>query len=118
MEEKRRNKRMELDINVKLGVIDEDVDAPKRYVDVEITDVSKSGIGFKSKEQLLIGECFDARITIWTKEVIDSVIKVVRATEEENTEGLYSYGCIFVGMTDTDSLKIQIYQMFNEKDDE
>lgn len=117
MEEKRRSKRMDLDINVSLGIITEDASAEKEYIDVEITDVSKYGLGFRSDRQLLIGDCFDARIQIWTKEVIDAVLKVVRGKELEDQEGQYQYGCIFVGMTDTDALKIQIYQMFNEEDE-
>lgn len=117
MEEKRKGRRTDLDINVSLGIITEDVDAKKEYIDVEITDVSKYGLGFKSDRQLLVGDCFDARIQIWTKEVIDAVLKVVRVQELEEEEGIYLYGCIFVGMTDADSLKIQIYQMFNEEDE-
>lgn len=108
---------MDLEISVKLGVISSDLSAEKEYIDVDITDVSKSGLGFKCDKQLLIGDCFDARITIWTKEDIDAVVKVVRCAEEEDEEGMFTYGCIFIGMTDTDALKIQIYQMFNEEDD-
>ena len=81
MEEKRRNKRTDLDINVALGVISEDLNKKKEYIDVEITDVSKMGLGFKSDRQLLVGDCFDARIQIWTKEVIDAVLKIVRCKE-------------------------------------
>ena len=29
-------------------------------------------------------------------------------------EGGYHYGAIFIGMTDTDALKIDIYQIFND----
>ena len=117
MEEKRKNKRTDLDINVSLGIITEDVSKEKEYIDVEITDVSKMGLGFKTDRQLLVGDCFDARIQIWTKEIIDAVLKVVRCSENEDKEGEYHYGCIFVGMTDTDALKIQIYQMFSEEDE-
>ena len=117
MEEKRRNKRTNLDINVSLGVISGDLSKEKEYINVEITDVSKMGLGFKSDRQLLVGDCFDARIQIWTKEVIDAVLKIVRCKENEEKEGEYHYGCIFVGMTDTDALKIQIYQMFSEEDE-
>ncbi len=40
MEEKRKGRRTDLDINVSLGIITEDVDAKKEYIDVEITDIS------------------------------------------------------------------------------
>lgn len=29
-------------------------------------------------------------------------------------DGTYKYGCVFVGMSDTDALKIDIYQIFND----
>ena len=37
MEEKRKNKRTDLDINVSLGIITEDATKEKEYIDVEIT---------------------------------------------------------------------------------
>ena len=75
------------------------------------TDLSRSGIGFKSKQALEVGTYYDTKLTIWTKEVIDAVIEIVRCLETE--EG-YEYGAEFIGMTDTDALKIDIYQIFNE----
>ena len=54
---------------------------------------------------------YDAKIQIWTKEVVDAVIQIVRS--EEKPDGFH-YGGVFIGMTDTDALKIDIYQIFNE----
>ena len=39
------------------------------------------------------------------------MIKLVRKNPKEE---YYEYGGHFVGMTEADALKIQIYQMFNE----
>ena len=47
-----------------------------------------------------------------TKEVVDAVVEIVRRTDSE--EGVYHYGAVFIGMTDTDALKIDIYQIFND----
>ena len=55
---------------------------------------------------------YDTRIQIWTKEVVDAVIEIVRRTDSE--EGVYHYGAVFIDMTDTDALKIDIYQIFND----
>ena len=44
-----------------------------KYVHVEVTDISRSGLGFKSKADLEIGSYYDTRIQIWTKEVVDAV---------------------------------------------
>ena len=75
------------------------------------SDISRSGIGFSSKKKLEIGTYYDTKIQIWTKEVVDAVIEIVRC--EEIADG-YKYGCEFIGMSDTDALKIDIYQIFND----
>ena len=114
MEEKRRSKRLDLSVKIELSRIDQKDVTTIQYATVQVTDISKTGLGFISSRELEMGQYFDARIQIWTKEVIDVVLEVVRC---EKVEGGYKYGCFFVGMTDTDALKIEIYQMFNEEDE-
>ena len=82
-----------------------------QIVHVDVTDISKSGIGFDCKKKLEMNSYYDAKIQIWTKEVVDAVIQIVRS--EEKPDGFH-YGGVFIGMTDTDALKIDIYQIFNE----
>ncbi len=112
MEEKRRNKRLELDVSVQLERLDEEGVTTLKYMHVDVTDISRSGLGFTSRQELGIGTYYDTKIQIWTKEVVDAVIEIVRCDKSE--DGLYKYGCIFIGMTDTDALKIDIYQIFND----
>lgn len=112
MEEKRRHKRLELDVSIQLERLDEEGITTLKYIHVEVTDISRSGLGFKAKKPLEIGSYYDTKIQIWTKEVVDAVIEIVRVEELE--DGTYKYGCVFIGMTDTDSLKIDIYQIFND----
>ena len=111
MEEKRKHKRLDLDVTVELERLDKDGVTTLKYVHVEITDLSRSGIGFKSNQELEVGTYYDTKLTIWTKEVIDAVIEIVRRKDVENS---FEYGAEFIGMTDTDALKIDIYQIFNE----
>lgn len=111
MEEKRRNKRLDLGVDVQLERLDEAGVTTLKYVHVDVTDISKSGIGFRCQNKLDIGSYYDTKIQIWTKEVIDSVIEIVRC--DSNEDG-YRYGAVFIGMPDTDALKIDIYQMFND----
>lgn len=111
MEEKRKHKRLDLDVTVELERLDKDGVTTLRYVHVDITDLSRSGIGFKSAQELEVGTYYDTKLTIWTKEVIDAVIEIVRSSK---TDDGYAYGAEFIGMTDTDALKIDIYQIFNE----
>ena len=111
MEEKRKHKRLDLDVTVHLERLDQDGVTTLKYAHVDITDLSRSGIGFKSAQKLEVGTYYDTKLTIWTKEVIDAVIEIVRRSDAEDG---YLYGAEFIGMTDTDALKIDIYQIFNE----
>mgnify|MGYP002765481226 CR=1 FL=1 len=45
MEEKRKNKRLDLDVNVQLERLDEDGVTTLKFVRVDVTDISKSGTG-------------------------------------------------------------------------
>ncbi len=112
MEEKRRSKRLDLDVSIQLERLDEGGITTLKFTHVNVTDISKSGIGFTTKTQLPIGSYFDTKVQIWTKEVVDAVIEIVRVETVE--DGLYKYGAVFIGMTDTDALKIDIYQIFND----
>lgn len=111
MEEKRKHKRLELYVDVQLERLDEDGVTTLKYVQVDVTDISRSGIGFNAKTQLSVGTYYNTKIQIWTKEVVNTVIEIVRC---EETAGGYHYGAVFIGMTDTDALKIDIYQIFND----
>ena len=96
MEEKRKNKRLDLDVNVQLERLDEDGVTTLKFVHVDVTDISKSGIGFDCKKKLEMKSYYDAKIQIWTKEVVDAVIQIVRS--EEKPDGFH-YGGVFIGMT-------------------
>lgn len=111
MEERRRCKRLDLDVSVELERLDQDGITTLKYAHVEVQDISKTGMGFHALQELEIGSLYNTRIQIWTKEIIESVVKIVRRDKKGD---VYNYGAQFVGMTDTDALKIEIYQMFNE----
>ena len=111
MEERRNGKRLELDVTLELERLDKGGVTTLKFAHVDVVDLSKSGIGFKATQELEVGSFYNTRLQIWTKEIIDSVVKIVRCDKKEDG---YYYGGIFVGMTDTNALKIEIYQMFNE----
>ena len=54
---------------------------------------------------------YDTKIQIWTKEVVDAVVESVRRTDSE--EGVYHYGAVFIGMTDTDAVSYTHLRFFN-----
>ena len=111
MEEKRKSKRVDLSVSVQLERLNQEGVTTVKYMNIDVNNISKSGIGFTSTHKLELGTYYDTKIQIWTKEVIDAVLQIVRR-EEEN--GLYHYGATFIGMAERDALKIDIYEIFNE----
>ena len=61
MEERRKHKRLDLEVMVELERLDEESVTTLKYVHVEVTDISRSGLGFKSKADLEIGSYYDTR---------------------------------------------------------
>ena len=111
MAEQRHYKRTELDEKVKLSLIGEGDGLFSEPFEVEILNMSTDGVGFKCKQQLLIGEILTGKIAIWTAEKLDVMMKIIRCTEEG--AGYYGYGCTFVGLESAEQTRIKIYQMFN-----
>ena len=106
MYEKRRAERTELESRLiikKLGGTASDV----AEVAIEITDVSKNGVGFACTEKLEIGAVYEGYLTIWTKEVLHCFMEIVRIEKKENS---FEYGAIFIGMPDMEQKRIEVYQ--------
>ena len=112
LEEKRRSKRLDLEVTVQLERLAQGDITTVKLMKVDVSDLSSTGMGFISTVPLEIGTVYDTKIQIWTKEIVDAVVEIVRS--EDDGKGGYHYGAIFIGMTDTDALKIDIYQIFND----
>lgn len=67
MEERRRGNRIKLESTLVLNRLDGN---EGQKVEIDISDVSKSGIGFNCKGLLEIGSVYEAFLRIWTQEVI------------------------------------------------
>ncbi len=104
MEEKRKNKRTELLSKIILKRLD---GTKLEEASIDVTDVSKTGVGFTAKDVLAIGAVYEAYLTIWTKEVLHAFVEIVRI-EKKGTE--FSYGAIFIGMPELDAARIETYQ--------
>lgn len=115
MEEKRRKKRSDLEATTTLKLVSKADQGQDPEISVEITDVSENGVGFLSEKELLIGDCYMGKITLWTKQTVDTFLKIVRVNQTE--DGLYNCGSIFFGMEDRESMRIKIYQMLEDQDD-
>ncbi|MCM1246710.1 MAG: PilZ domain-containing protein [Roseburia sp.] len=90
--EKRWPVKLELEItslfkqdNVKV----ENLNAP-----IEVFDVSKAGIGFRSKSVLPLGYYFNARLVLCENDAINCVVRIIRQQEDGEN---FIYGCEIVG---------------------
>lgn len=113
--ERRKSKRMPMNVRIKLnelksGIVDKDVNHSE--FEVEVVNISKDGIAFRSTEKLMMNTFYDANIMLWTKESFQAVMEIVRMENRGDEPPLY--GCRFVGILPADQLKIQIYDMVQD----
>lgn len=112
MEERRKNRRLEL--SSKLLIKRLDADHAAMEVNIDVSDVSKIGVGFCCGEPLEIGAVYEVFLTLWTKEVLHCFLQIVRI--EMNEENRYSYGSIFIGMSEAEASRIETYSTIENMD--
>ncbi len=105
MEEKRHSQRSEM--TSKLMIKRLDSDEAGEEVTIDITDVSKGGVGFTCNKALEIGAVYESFLEIWTKEVLHTFLEIVRI-EKKGDE--YFYGSSFVGLPEMEAQRIATYQ--------
>ena len=105
MEERRKNHRMNLASRLVMKRLNNPVQGED--VAIEVTDVSKSGVGFICTEILTIGAVYESFLTIWTKEVLHAFLEIVRIEKKE--DDIFEYGAIFIGMPEVDAARIETY---------
>lgn len=112
--ENRKAARLEIDMTIALYDITKNQsikDAEK--FPVEVMNISKSGIGFTTKCSIEISSFYKARLNFPTKDTMDVIIRVVRSQTLE--DGRVMFGGTFVGISETDKFKIEVFRLFNEK---
>lgn len=107
MEERRHSKRLDIFTNAVI----KSVDGTEKEVQIDVINVSKTGIGFTCKQELIMENIYESFLTIWTKEVLHAILKVVRVEEKED---YIEYGALFVGMSEQEIFRIQVYQTVQE----
>lgn len=112
MEERRKNRRLAL--SSKLLIKRLDTDQPPKEVNIDVSDVSKTGVGFTCSEALEIGAVYEVFLTLWTKEVLHCFLQIVRIELKE--ENQYSYGSIFIGMSEAEASRIETYSTIENMD--
>lgn len=99
MQEKRRSKRMKahLELNVSNLFKQDNVSVGALESPITVIDVSKHGIGFKSKDIIPLDYYFNAALKLGSEmDCLYCVVKIIRCVPSENNE--FTYGCEFVGM--------------------
>lgn len=107
MDERRKAKRMDLQAKLLLKKLD----GTSTEVEIEILDVSQSGIGFICDTKLNIGEMYDTDLKIWTGDIIHAIIEIVRKNGDDDSA---IYGGHFVGMPEADWCRIRVYETYQE----
>ena len=92
-----------------------DSTAKTENVEIDVLNVSKTGVGFICAAPLLIGEVYEADLKIWTDEIIHAFLKVVRI--EQTEDGRYMCGTIFIGLPEMNAKRIEIYDLLNRIDE-
>lgn len=110
MEEKRSSRRIGLTAQILLKNMNDD-SAKAEEVEIDVLDVSKTGVGFSCHVPLAIGAVYETFLKIWTDEVIHAFLKVVRI--EQNEDGHYVCGTIFIGLPEMNARRIEVYDLLN-----
>ena len=105
MEEKRHSQRSEMISKLMIKRLDSD-DAGEEVI-IDITDVSKGGVGFTCNKALEIGAVYESFLEIWTKEVLHAFLEIVRIEKKGDS---YFYGSSFVGLPEMEAQRIATYQ--------
>jgi len=108
MDERRKTKR--IDFNLKL-VVDslykqDHVELNNIENEIEVLDISKSGLGFFSEADMPMDFYFNAHIIMDEDKRFFGVLKIVRKSQKEDG---YKYGCEFIGLADILSNVIDEY---------
>ncbi len=99
MKEQRRNVRVPVKLDLEVSDIfkQDNVKVSNINAPIEVVDISRNGIGFVTKSVLPIGFYFNARLEFAdNSNAINCVVQILRQKKSE--DGMYNYGCEFVGM--------------------
>ena len=99
MQEKRRHKRLPIELTLEISeVFKQDYSKVSDLnAQIEVFDISKSGIGFHTTAAIPVGYYFNATITLGSSEQkIVTVLKILYKEPIGNEQ--FHYGCEFIGL--------------------
>ncbi|MEG2441657.1 MAG: PilZ domain-containing protein [Acetivibrio sp.] len=109
MEEKRRYKRLKIDLYLNISELfkQDNVKVENIQAPIEVVDISKTGIGFVAESILPLNYYFNAKLQLGdSKSTLHCVVCIVR--KKDLPDGTYQYGCEFVGLAPI------LYYIFDE----
>ena len=116
MQEKRWAKRIAISATIKLKTIRDNasvIAANENEIEVDVINISKGGMAFKTVEHLPLNSYYDAKVVLWTKDTFDAVIEIVRMESEVAGEPI-TYGCKFIGLSQAEMFRIDVYDIVSE----
>ena len=108
MQEKRNSRRMSLSAKLLIKNMHDTSDKPEE-VEIEVLDVSKTGVGFICNTPLTIGAVYETLLKIWNDDEIHAFLKVVRIEQTEDEK--YMCGTIFIGLPEMNAARIEVYEL-------
>lgn len=108
MQEKRNSRRMRLSAKLLITNLNDTADKPEE-VEIEVIDVSKTGVGFICDTPLSIGAVYEALLKIWNEDEIHAFLKVVRIEQTKYEQ--YVCGTIFIGLPEMNAARIGVYDL-------
>jgi hypothetical protein len=99
MYEQRRSRRVPIHLTLKISSLfkQDNVQVKNLNAEIEVKDISRTGLGFISTSILPIGYFFNAKLDFGeTDQALYCVVKIIRS--HEIGDGKINYGCQFIGM--------------------
>ncbi len=108
MKEKRKFDRLPLKLELTISsLFKQDYDLISGINEnIEVKDISKTGVGFTCAHALPLNYYFDAKIQLTEDKFFYAVLKIIRM---EKTDDGYFVGCEFVGLADILSMRLDAY---------
>lgn len=116
MEEKRKYKRLPISLKLEVSeVFKQNNDVIRDLnAEIEVFDISKNGIGFRTTTLIPEGYYFNATMTLESSEQkLMTVVKILHRFDL--ADGMYRYGCEFTGMAGIFDFVFTDYEQMVEK---
>ena len=113
--EKRKSKRIKINATIKLQKINNNLanmGFKEDEFEVNVINISKDGIAFKSKEFLALNSFYDTKIHLWRDEPFNAIIEIIRMENQGEEETIY--GCRFIGISRAEQFRIDVYRIVAE----